>query len=264
MTLITWNDAGMRRYEIGCDRGVLYPPTGPGVPWSGLVGVNQKPTGGEPTPYYIDGVKYLNRPSVEEFAATLDAYYYPDEFEQFDGNPEENGMHFDQQTRREFNLCYRTLLGNDLEGTDYGYKIHLLYNILATPSDRNYKTVGAQVEPMVLSWDLSTTPIAVAGRRPTAHFTINSTRIDPELLAVIESYLYGSPNTPARMLTPAQWVRILGFDVFEVTGDTFSGIWPIIEAGELDLLGNPETGLYDVPPLSNLVEATPGFYSMET
>lgn len=209
MTALTWNDAGERVYELGCDRGVFYPPNDYGVAWNGLLGVSEKVSGGAAKPFFMDGVKYLNRASPTDHALTLEALTYPDEFAPFDGSPEEDGLTFGHQRRSSFDLSYRTLLANDLEGQDYGYKIHLIYNALASPSAKAMKSLGSTAEPTPMSWDLSTTPIAVPGRRPTAYFSIKSRSLHPTMLKIVEEILYGSDDYPPRMPSPAEWINIL-------------------------------------------------------
>jgi hypothetical protein len=205
MTQLTWDAVGQRYFEAGVDRGVLYPVGKPGVAWNGLTNVTENPGGGDPTPYYIDGLKYVNVPTAEEFRAKLEAYTYPDEFALCDGTSYEgDGLSFGLQGRQQFGLSYRTRMGNDILGQEFGYKIHLIYNALASPSQRNNSTVGDSVDVGTFSWDLTALPIPFPGRRPTAHITIDSTKTNPALLKILEVYLYGSTNVAPRQLTPMQ------------------------------------------------------------
>ena len=198
---IVWDEIGERFYETGVDRGVLYPQdkTGvypEGVAWNGLTAITESPTGAEPTPLYGDNIKYLNLLSVEEFVATIEAYTYPEEFEKCDGSAElETGVTIGQQPRDAFGLSYRTVLGNDLEGSDHGYKIHLIYGAKAAPSDKGYETINDTPDAITFSWEVTTTPVSVTGFKPTASLVIDSTKVTLENLAALESVLYGTAAT---------------------------------------------------------------------
>lgn len=201
---IKWDQIGERQYETGTDRGVLYPfvngAYAAGVPWNGLTGVTQSPEGAEPTALYANNIKYLNLMSAEEFKATITAYMYPDAFAACNGEVEiAPGVVVAQQTRTTFGLSYRTLIGNDTEGTNYGYKLHIVFGALASPSERSYTTVNDSPEAMELSWEISTTPVELPGFKPTAHVEINSTKVDATKLAALEDILYGSENAEARL-----------------------------------------------------------------
>lgn len=192
MTVLEWNKVGDRTYETGVDRGVLYLPDGTTVPWNGLTEVSEN-RGREIKSYFIDGIKYLDHHVPGSFSGKLKAYTYPDELEGLMGNPEfAPGLTAYDQPTSLFNLSYRTLVGNDVDGIDHGYKIHILYNLLASPSDVTLQTVGENVEPQLFEWSLSGTPPTMYGIRPTAHLSIDSRRIDPDLLVTIEEFLYGS------------------------------------------------------------------------
>lgn len=197
MTTLSWHTPGANGFEAGVDRGVLYPSEGDtAVPWNGLVRVTDSSTGGAATPYYFDGVKYLNMATPEEFAGTIEAFTYPDEFMQFDGSLElDNGLILTAQKRKSFGLSYRTKVGNELD-VDEGYKIHLLYNVLASPSNKSHDTVNASASPMNFSWAITTTPVLISGKRPTAHVILDSRNMTSELLAYIEGLLYGTPTAP--------------------------------------------------------------------
>ena len=194
---IVWDKTGERFYETGVDRGVLYVQDNlgqypKGVAWNGLTGVTESPTGAEPTPLYADNIKYLNLISVEEFEANIEAYTYPEEFEECDGSAELTpGVTLGQQPRKTFGLCYRTRLGNDLEGEDYGYKLHLIYGAKAAPSDKGYETINDTPDAITFSWDVTTTPVPVTGFKPTASLVIDSTKVDSVKLKSLEDILYG-------------------------------------------------------------------------
>lgn len=197
MARLEWDKTGERIYETGTDRGVLYVasngtyPTG--VAWNGLTGVDENPSGAEANAQYADNIKYLELRSAEDFGATVTAYTYPDEFEQCDGSAEPTeGMYIGQQARKMFGMSYRTKIGNDVDGDEHGYYIHLIYGATASPSQRSYKTVNDSPEPIEFSWEVTTTPVNITGYKPVAHIRINSTKADPEKLAVLESVLYGA------------------------------------------------------------------------
>lgn len=203
MASIVWGAVGERLYHDGVDRGVLYVANKPGVPWNGLIAVTETPSGGEERPYYIDGFKHLNLSGVEEFAATIEAYTYPNEFEACDGSEEIfNGLFLTQRPRQSFGLSYRTKIGNDVSGLEHGYKIHLVYNALAAPSNRVNSTVDDSVNPETFNWSISTRPIFVPGYKPTSHFVVDSRFTDPLVLADLEAVLYGSdmetPHLPTQ------------------------------------------------------------------
>ena len=203
---LEWDKAGERLYETGVDRVVLYPirdtisdPTDPydaGIAWNGVTGITQSASGGEPTPLWADNIKYLNLISAEEASLSIEAYTYPDAFEECDGSREiVTGAVIGQQPRKMFGLSYRTLIGNDQKQSDFGYKLHLVYGCLASPSDRSYATVNDSPEAISFSWSVSTTPVEVAGFKPTSIITIDSTKTDVAKLAALESILYGTAGT---------------------------------------------------------------------
>ena len=214
MTKLNWDVQGERYYETGVSKGVLYPfkegKYSKGVAWNGLTAVTESPSGAEPTPLYADNIKYLNLLSNEEFAATVEAYTYPDEFAECDGSAElAAGVSVGQQKRVPFGLSYVTKLGNDTDGQDHGYKIHLIYGALAKPSQNNYATINDNPEAITFSWELSTTPVAVPNMRPTACITIDSTKVTPENLKKIEDKLYGKDSEEATLPTPAELAALI-------------------------------------------------------
>lgn len=208
MTALTWHPVGERLYETGVDQGVLYIPNSSGdyvngYAWSGLVSVTESPSGAETTATWADNIKYLNLVSVEEFGATIEAYTYPTEFEQCDGLATPSvGVGIGQQNRKLFGLCYRTRVGNDLVGTDHGYKLHLIYGALAAPSEKAYSSINDSPEAITFSWEITTTPVEVTGYKPTASLVIDSTKVDPTALGTLEDFLYGTVGTDPSLPLP--------------------------------------------------------------
>lgn len=208
MSTLVWDQIGQRFYETGVDHGVLYIPDGGGaysngVAWNGLTNVSEAPTGAEPNAQYADNIKYLNLFSAEEFGATIEAFTYPDEFAQFDGLAvPEPGITVGQQSRRVFGLSYRTKIGNDIEGDDYGYKLHLIYGCQASPSEKSYATINDSPEALAFSWEITTTPVAVTGLKPTAILTVDSTKVNALALTNLENFLYGTGGTDPSLPLP--------------------------------------------------------------
>lgn len=218
MSKIIWDKTGERYYETGVKHGVLYPQeTGgvypKGVAWNGLTAVTESPSGAEATPVYADNIKYLNLVSAEEFGATIEAYTYPDEFAMCDGSAEiAAGVMIGQQSRKAFGLSYKTTLGNDTDGNDYGYKLHIIYGALATPSEKGYATINDSPEAITFSWEVSTTPVSVSGFKPTASITIDSTKVEAAKLAALEAILYGDTDAEARLPLPDEIVTLMDND----------------------------------------------------
>lgn len=215
MTALAWDQTGERVYETGVDRGVLYIPDAGGAytsgfAWNGLVTVTESPSGAEANPQYADNIKYLNLVSAEQFGATVEAFTYPDEFGQCDGTLEPvAGLAFGQQTRKTFGLAYRTRIGNDLDGVDHGYKLHLIYGATAAPSEKAYGTINDSPEAVTFSWELTTTPIPVGtvggtAYRPLSSITIDSTKVTSSALNALETALYGSAGVDPRLPLPAE------------------------------------------------------------
>ena len=214
MSKIVWDQTGERLYETGVKQGVLYIPASgvysKGVAWNGLTTVTESPSGAEATALYADDIKYLNLMSNEEFGCTIEAYTYPDEFAACDGSASlAEGVSIGQQPRKTFGLCYRTTLGNDTDGNDYGYKLHMVYGCLAAPSEKAFSTINDSPEAITFSWEVSTTPVNVAGHKPTAHLEIDSTKADPVKLAALEKILYGDTDTEARLPLPDEIVTLM-------------------------------------------------------
>ena len=198
---LVWDKTGEHFYETGVKNGVLYPMSTSGtypkgVAWNGLTAITESPSGAEATALYADDIKYLNLMSNEEFGATVEAYTYPDEFAECDGSASlTEGVYIGQQARKTFGLCYRTTLGNDSKGNDYGYKLHIIYGAMASPSEKAYSTINDSPDAITFSWELSTTPVAVANFKPTASLTIDSTKVDAAKLTALEEILYGKDGT---------------------------------------------------------------------
>lgn len=222
MARIEWNKSGERYFEAGVDRGVLFPRVGGGVPWNGLVAVNENTSGGEVDSLYFDGQKYLDVIAAEDFSASLEAFGAPDEFNASDGvkvlSP---GLYVTQQPRQTFGLCYRTLIGNDLQGPEYGYKLHLVYNCTAAPAPRSHKTMAGATAPGTRTWNIHSVPPPASTFRPTSHIVIDSTKVDPYLMRNLETTLYGRDllgTTPERipmLPTVSQIVLILANRISE-------------------------------------------------
>lgn len=210
MSKLVWDKTGERLYETGVKNGTLYVQNSDGtyplgVAWNGLVSVTESPSGAEATALYADDIKYLNLVSAEEFGATIEAYTYPEEFEECDGTAElAEGVSIGQQTRKQFGLVYKTTLGNDIDGAAYGYKLHIIYNALAAPSEKGYQTVNDSPEAITFSWEVATTPIEVSGKRPTASIVINSTKADANKLAALEDILFGTDVADPRLPLPSE------------------------------------------------------------
>ena len=214
MAKLIWDVVGDRLYETGVRQGVLYPMSNgtypKGVAWNGLTAITESPSGAEPTPLYADDIKYLNLLSAEEYAATVEAYTYPDEFAECDGSATlASGVTIGQQPRKTFGLCYRTVLGNDTENDNHGYKLHIIYGAMAAPSEKAYASINDSPEAITFSWELSTTPVNVTGFKPTASITIDSTKVAEGKMAALEKVLYGDGDTEARLPLPDEIKTIM-------------------------------------------------------
>ena len=218
MSKLVWDKTGERLYETGVKQGVLYPMDAKGtypkgVPWNGLTNVTESPSGAEATALYADDIKYLNLMSNEEFGGTIEAYTYPDEFGECDGSASiATGVYIGQQSRKTFGFCYRTTIGNDVESNAHGYKLHLVYGALASPSEKAYSTINDNPEAVTFSWEFSTTPVNVTGFKPTACLTIDSTKVSAEKLAALEKILYGDDDDEsavARLPLPDEVAQVI-------------------------------------------------------
>lgn len=225
MAKIVWDKTGERFYETGVSMGVLYPQDDggkypKGVAWNGLTGVTESPSGAEPTPLYGDDIKYLNLYSAEEFGATVEAYTYPEEFAECDGSAElAKGVTIGQQPRTPFGLSYRTIIGNDVKNSKFGYKLHLIYGAMAAPSEKAYASINDSPEAITFSWEVTTTPVSVTGFEPTSVIVIDSTKVDPEKLKKLEDILYGTDapdggsDAGPRLPLPDEVATIIGGEV---------------------------------------------------
>ena len=215
MAKLIWDATGERFYETGVKNGVLYVADAQGtypkgVAWNGLTAVTESPSGAEPSPLYADDIKYLNLMSAEEFGATVEAYTYPDEFAQCNGEASlVEGVIIGQQPRKTFGMAYRTVLGNDVANENYGYKLHLIYGAVAAPSEKAYATINDSPEAITFSWELTTTPVSVNGFKPTASLTIDSTKVDSTKLASLEDILFGNETTEARLPLPDEIATLM-------------------------------------------------------
>ena len=213
---LVWDKTGERFYETGVKNCALYvqDSTGAypkGVTWNGITAITESPSGAEASPIYADDIKYLNLISAEEFGATIEAYTYPDEFAQCDGSAEiATGITIGQQVRKAFGIAYKTTLGNDIDGNELGYKLHIIYGCKAAPSEKAYATINDSPEVITFSWEISTTPVNIEGFKPTANITIDSTKIEANKLAALEAVLFGSNDTEARLPLPDEIITIIG------------------------------------------------------
>lgn len=215
MSKLVWDQVGERLYETGTKKGVLYPfesnAYAKGVAWNGLTAVTESPSGAEATAIYADDIKYLNLRSAEEFGATIEAYTYPDEFAECDGSAYiATGIKIGQQKRKMFGFSYTTTIGNDTEGDDHGYKIHLVYGATASPSEKSYQTINDSPEAITFSWEVATTPVEVKGFKPTATLEIDSTKVAADKLKALEDILYGTENAEPHLPLPDEVVTLVG------------------------------------------------------
>lgn len=215
MSKIVWDAIGEHTFETGVRNGVLYLKNTEGVydngvAWNGLTSVSESPEGAEPTDLYADDIKYLTLMSAENFKATIEAYTYPVEFEECDGSATiANGVVIGQQARKPFGLCYRTAIGNDTDGNEHGYKLHIVYGCQASPSEKQYSTINDSPEAITFSWEVSTTPVNVTGKKPTATLIIDSTKADKAKLTALEAILYGSESTEPRLPLPDEIATLM-------------------------------------------------------
>lgn len=244
MAKIKWDQIGEREYEVGVDHGVLYPQKDgsypKGVAWNGLTNVTESPSGAEDNALYADNMKYLNLKSAEEFGATIECFTYPDEWAACNGESElASGVMLGQQRRNTFGFSYRTKKGNDTDGEDYGFKIHMIYGCSASPSEKSYATVNDSPEAITFSYEITTTPVDVPGKdangkpyKPTSCITVDSTKSDPEALAKLEAILYGDDENEARLPLPAELKEIFGENL---SGSEGKPEFPEIGEGEVEI-----------------------------
>jgi len=260
---LIWDKVGDRRFETGVDRGVLYTTDGVGVAWNGLTSVRESTPGGEARAFYLDGLKYLNIAGGQDFAGTIEAYTYPDEFSIHDGTVIlDSGLIATQQRRRPFAFSYRTRIGNDVDGPDKGYKIHIVYNALAAPSEASYSSIGSSSEPSTFSWEFTTTPKRPKSETPLAplaHIVIDSTKTNPSVLRYIEEQLYGSTRQQPHLVLMDDLFRFFENPQFvlSIFADRVNGLSPLVleTDGTGDLIGDNEIGLYQALSESRLVKS---------
>lgn len=265
MTKLSWDIMGERVYSSGVNRGVLYPINKSGVAWNGLISVTEKPSGGTSTPYYLDGIKYLNLPGLEEFAATVEAYTYPDEFPEMDGiESSTTGLSYGQQDRASFGMSYRTELGDDVN-SNRGYKIHIIFGALAAPSQTTNRTLNDSPEASTFSWEITTTAKSIASRKPTAHLVVDSTKTEASVMKQLEDILYGSETSAPRLPDVDELVTL--FDDWarlEIVSEIGSGLAGIVNRYFTDLKGNSAKGLYQAAENTRLSEiGLLGLYRLE-
>ncbi|UGL63248.1 major tail protein [Arthrobacter phage Tokki] len=229
MTKLAWDVVGERFFEAGADRGVLYLDD-VGHPWNGLVAVEQSPSGGEPETYYQDGLPYISVSAAEEFKGSIEAYTYPNAFAVCDGSSEiAQGMYLSQQDRKSFGLSYRTLIGNDLQELEYGYKLHIIYNCMASPSNRSYSTLGDSDNVETFNWSISTRPVkfedAAFGIKYGAHVVLDSREVYPWAMEAVEAVLYGTDETEARLPTPQELLDLFVDNALLKITDNGDGTW---------------------------------------
>lgn len=246
MPVLTWDGTGEKVYETGVDHGVLYMPNASGVyddgvAWNGLVTVTESPSGAEANKTYADNIIYGNLISAEEFGATIEAYTYPDEFSEYDGSAlPVPGLSIGQQVRKTFGMSYRSLVGNDIDGTDHGYKLHLLYGLTASPSEKAYGTVNDSPEMITFSWEVTSIPTNVTGMRPTSVITVDSTQVDPDALAALEELLYGTVATEPSLPTPDEVIALFAGTAL-ATGVVVTG-----DVDSIDITGTTTNYLFTV------------------
>lgn len=264
MSRIVWDQAGSRLYETGLDRGVLYLSDKSGVPWNGLTGVDENFSDDSTDPQYFDGVKYLDLPSIGNFVAKLSAFTYPDEFMEYEGSLDlGNGLSIDDQAPKSFGLSYRTIVGNDTEGDGYGYKIHVLYNLLAVPDNKTHSSLNDKPSPLEFSWTLNSIPAEVTNYRPTAHVIVDTRLLPEPIVQDIENVLYGDVNTDPRLPTIDELIDIaVNWDPRIINPDSTTGL-SMLTAGVGDITITKVAGVYTALPSTRLVETDiEGFYQL--
>jgi hypothetical protein len=225
-----WGSVGDRFYEAGVDRGVLYPEGLMGVVWNGLISISESPTGGGARPYYLDGIKYASPSAQEEWGASIEAYTYPDEFELCDGTESmAQGLFINQQSRRSFGLSYRTRIGNDIDGESHGYKLHLIYNAQADPTEKSYQSIGDASDPLTFNWQLSSRPVKFVdpafGVKYGSHLVLDSTKVYPWAMRAVEELLYGTLINEPRLPSPQELINLFVDNALLKITDNGDGTW---------------------------------------
>lgn len=267
MTRIQWNASGDRIFHTGLDRGVLFVEDAPGVPWNGLVGLSEQPSEGTVTPRYIDGRKYLNTASIEEYAADIRAYTYPDIFEGCDGVYfDEYGVGYGQQERKPFSVAYRSLVGNDLQSIDFAYRLHVVYDLTAEPSSVEHATISSTVDPGIFSWRVTSLPVEplYPGLEPVSHIIFDSRRVSKEIMEKLEEWLYGTAVSEPRLPRFEDFKELFVAYGMRIEPNTELGIANLVSSDVPDLTGNTNNGIYGRYPTSRLVESSqPGIFTLE-
>lgn len=258
MTRLVWNDTGKRFFEAGVDMGVLFTRNANGVPWNGLVSVTEKPVRTDVKEFFIDGVKYAQNSMRGGFEATLEAYQSPEEFDACDGTAAVGqGFYATNQRRTIFDLAYRTRIGNDLEAQNHAYKIHLIYNAVAAPSDRSYSSLNQDIEPATLAWDITTIPLRMQGFQPSSHFIVDSRRADSGALSSLEGILYGTGSTEPRMPSLLEAMSLFqpGAPLFNVV-DNGDGSFTVTGPEEMVQIIDSDSFMLNSPTVVMLNETT--------
>lgn len=273
MPKLSWDKLTERLFETGVDRGVLFTSDGNAVAWNGLTNVSEAPSGTGVTPYYLDGVKYINVAGRKEYGGNIKAYTYPVEFEEYDGWwALDSGLSMDEQPRKEFSFSYRTRVGDGIKGVDLGYKIHLVYNALAVPSSKDYSSLSEESEPSVFSWEFTTTPQRVVSQNvqlPLSHVTVDSRKTNPTQLRILEERIYGTDDTDPSFISLQEVLQLFEnpTDTLIMSVDILTGLNKLNESTSVmgDLRGKLPEGLYTAGDNTRLEEtATPGLYMLET
>lgn len=266
MSRIVWDETGKKFYSVGLDRGVLYPKGSKGVPWNGLTSVEHNSNGGEANPFYMDGIKYHNEAAPEELSGTIKAFTYPEEFSKMSGYyTNGTGLYYGQQIRETFGLSYRTLIGNDTEGNKHAYKIHLLYNALASPMTSSNSSLSDDTDPEDLSWGFTTKPIRIAALKNTAEIVVDTRTSDPSKIRQLENILYGLDLTNPRLPSPSEVITLFDdWGNLEIHPKYTTGLSLLEYRGLPDLRGDVFTGLFKAPKETRLQEtAQLGLYRLE-
>lgn len=265
MATLKWDDLGSKVFETGISHGVFYPPRRAGVPWNGLVRVAGSSEGGELKSYYMDGFKFNQISSSSDFTADIEAYTYPSEFEAFDGMVEDgNGLIFGQQPRGSFGLSYQTRIGNDVQGLDLGFKIHIVYNATVEPSTKEYETLGDSPEAETFSWTIKTIPEHILGRSPTAYMVIDSRKTSSQTLKAVTDILYGTSTSAPRLPTGSELAQLfIDWNAFQINERLSTGLATLTPEGHDDLTGNMDRGLYKATSTTRLApQLTDGLYRL--
>ena len=265
MTQLVWGQAGEKFYDTGVDRGVLYVDNKPGVAWNGLISVAEAPSGAEATPQYAGNIKYINNISAEEYGGSIEAFTYPEEFEACDGTGNIHGIAINLQGRKRFGFSYRTLRGNDTQGKSYGYKLHIVFDAQALPSEVEYSSTTEEPEATIFSWEFTTEPVT-AGEYTFSKMTLDSNKVDSAILELIEGHLYGTSLTPP-MLPTLDWL----YSVFENPPAMYNierpneiGVSPLVNSKQGDFIGSADVGIYESARKSDLIPTDePGIYTLE-